>query len=202
MKKRISQGFYIIRKEKIELELSDIKSGYCMGGIGWKGVYMPEIKKEFLDKINKCSWFCNCGDDITNIDFDVKKAENAKKAVRSINSLNWENTCLDIRGNFTRYLFKNHRDIYNRDWNVVVENVKNNYLEPLVPEMEAKLSLKNIKGDIIDDVKFNLLTLFMLKYYSDYYRDEFWDKMLRIYLSGHLPCGWVGKYTGGKFVVY
>ena len=33
-------------------------------------------------------------------------------------------------------------------------------------------------------------------------QNEFFDRMLKIYLSGHLPCGWSGEYPEGKFFVY
>ena len=42
----------------------------------------------------------------------------------------------------------------------------------------------------------------MINFYSEYYKSDFFDKMLAIYLSGHLPCGWSGEYPEGRFFVY
>ena len=50
------------------------------------------------------------------------------------------------------------------------------------------------------------------KYDKDFLDDENWFVLLSdaqkgicipaIYEAGHLPCGWLGKYPGGKFKIY
>lgn len=119
-----------------------------------------------------------------------------------INSIKWENTCLEASGDFTEFLSRNHKDIFNKNWNVVVRRIKSKYMNEIQAKVELNWKDEKTKQRVIDDVQFNILTLFMIDYYSDYYQSEFFDRMLKIYLSGHLPCSWSGEYPEGKFIVY
>ena len=57
--------------------------------------------------------------------------------------------------------------------------------------------------EIINMVRFCVLHIVM----ADAYRsivpvDAFSEKLLKIYESGHLPCGWSGKKDKGTFYIY
>ena len=80
--------------------------------------------------------------------------------------------------------------------------IKSEYMNEIQTKVGINWKDEKTKQRVIDDVKFNILTLFMIDYYSDYYQSEFFDRMLKIYLAGHLPCGWSGEYPEGKFFVY
>lgn len=164
---------------------------------------MLGLKEDFLTAINGCQWFKHCGNEWKDeIDFKVKRIKTIENASNSISSLKWENLCLKKDGDFTAYLFLNHRDLYCEFWNDMVDRIKKNYLVSLSETMEAKLQDNGLGGYALSNVEYNVLELFMLNYYSDYYKDEFYEKMLKIYLSGHLPCGWVGSLKTGTFLVY
>ena len=72
----------------------------------------------------------------------------------------------------------------------------------IIAKIERNWKNEKSRQGILDDVPFNIITLFMLDFYSECFKSEFFDKMLAIYLSGHLPCGWSGEYPDGKFFVY
>lgn len=62
---------------------------------------------------------------------------------------------------------------------------------------------KNLRGELYKtDKTEKIREKSMLNYYSDYYKDEFYEKMLKIYLSGRLPCGRTGSLKNGMFLVY
>lgn len=121
---------------------------------------------------------------------------------KNINSIKWENLCLERRGDFTEYLLKNHKAKYNKYWNVEVRMIKEKYISKISEKIGIALQDNDLSIDVLDDIKMNILSIFMLEYYSEYYSSEFYNKMLEIYLAGHLPCGWSGKYPDGKFIVY
>ena len=52
--------------------------------------------------------------------------------------------------------------------------------------------------EFLDDIKFNLLAIFMSDIHSTFYSDEFFIQLLEVYWSGHFPCGWHGKYPSGR----
>lgn len=109
---------------------------------------------------------------------------------------------MDKKGDFTTYLFKNHKAEYNKYWNDEVETIKEQYLSKITEKVNMALINSGLSVDILDDINMNLLSIFMLEYYSEYYSCDFYNKMLKIYLAGHLPCGWIGEYPDGKFIVY
>ena len=164
-------------------------------------VYMVELKSEFVENVANCHWFSRCGmrDEFS---FEVDYLDEAECVEQYIASSKWENVCLEKRGDFTSYLSLNYREEYRKSWNVLVREVKEKFFPSVLDKVQCSLREKDLPLSCVDDIKFNLLNLFMFNFYSDYYKDEFWDNMLAIYLAGHLPCGWSGKFPEGKFIVY
>lgn len=160
-----------------------------------------EISNEFLKLIMDCDLLSRCGEK-DDLGFDVEYVDSETKAKKMINSIKWENTYLEVRGDFTEFLSRNHKDIFNKNWNIVIRQIKSEYMNEIQTKVGINWKDEKTKQRVIDDVKFNILTLFMIDYYSDYYQSEFFDRMFKIYLAGHLPCGWSGEYPEGKFFVY
>lgn len=162
-----------------------------------------EIKKDFLDKLNNCRWLEQCGIKPNNIyDFEIEFIDDVKYAVESVNSEQWEDVCLEKQGDLSAYLALHHQNEYNKYWNEEVGIIKERYFPLIIKNVNKAIQEKGLHQDIIEDIKFNLITLFMGNFYSNYYVDEFLENMLCIYLSGHLPCGWIGESKSGKFLVY
>lgn len=160
-----------------------------------------EISREFIKLIMDCELLSRCGmkDDF---EFDVEYVDLEAKAAKIIKGLKWENTCLEVSGDFTEFLSRNYKELYNKNWNVVVEQIKSEYMTEIKSKVERNWANEKSRQGILDDVQFNIITLFILNFYSEYYKSDFFDKMLAIYLSGHLPCGWSGEYPEGRFLVY
>jgi len=160
-----------------------------------------EIKESFIKLIMECDWLRNCGRE-SDLGFEVEYVKSRSKVEKLIKGIKWENVCLETGGDFTEFLHKNHKEDYNRYWNEIVVRVKKEYIIIISEAIEIALVEFKDKDSIMSDIKFNLVTLFMLNFYSEYYSSDFYNKMLSIYLSGHLPCGWSGNYPEGKFIVY
>lgn len=160
-----------------------------------------EIKESFINQIMKCSWLENCGKE-GNFGFEVEYIKSQSKIKNLINGIKWENVCLEENGDFTAFLHMNHKEDYNKYWNEMVVKIKKEYISAISESLEIALDEFKGKDSIMVDIKANLVILFMLNFYSEYYNSDFYDKMLEIYLSGHLPCGWSGNYPEGKFIVY
>ncbi len=159
------------------------------------------LRKEFIETIFNCQWLQRCGQ-TDNLEFDVEYLKNIRDVERNINSTKWENLCLDRMGDFTTYLQKNHKAEYNKYWNDGVRMIKEQYISKLSEKVNFILTNSDLSVDILDDIKMNILSIFMLEYYAKYYSSDFYTKMFKIYLAGHLPCGWFGEYPNGKFIVY
>lgn len=118
----------------------------------------------------------------------------------SIQSYKWENICLDKKGDFSSAILLNYEEQYS----LIGEECEKVQKEVLAfsKRFTAGLKKKGIRfgGIVLSDVKFNVGTLFLVNHYSEYYiPDVFFEQMLEIYLSGHLPCGWSGGQKKWNF---
>lgn len=159
-----------------------------------------KLRDDFIKKIIDCNWFDMCGIK-EEFHFPVEYINRTKEIEKNINSIKWENKCLDEIGNLTSFLFQNHKEHYNRYWNEEIREIKKTYIPVVIEKITPKLSINGFPLCVLDDIKMNLLSIIMVEIYSDYYSSEFYDEMLIIYISGHLPCGWRGNIDG-KFIVY
>lgn len=75
--------------------------------------------------------------------------------------------------------------------------------EELLPPLIQKLQDNNICQEIIDDTSWLFMNILMHDYYYEFgHQSDLLNKVLMIWQSGHLPCGYSGKYPYGKLRVY
>ncbi len=152
------------------------------------------IKPEFFEQLVSCDWFCNCGDK-TFDQFEVYIEESREMAIARLNSLVRENACLEKENKL-----RNAMSEVPCGWNHVVKEVKQSgYIGKVSKRIKSGLKRKGILGEEeLVTIRSDVLFLFLANYFSAYYTDTFYEQMLQIYLSGHLPCGYEWK----KFRVY
>ena len=160
------------------------------------------FKNEFIEAINSCPWLKNCGVcSCLELGFEIVLIPDRQEVVKRIAERKWEDLCLRKQGDLTAFLCVHCKDEY-QQWNNIVDIVKEKYMDPVIQEIKSALNQIGLNESVLPNVQWDILSLFMASYYSDYYSDEFYEKMLRIYLSGHMPCGWTGGLKDGKFLVY
>ena len=75
-----------------------------------------------------------------------------------------------------------------------------------MPGIEEKLKQAIVKYSlpekVFSNVQYNVLITFICDFYSEQYHSEFYERMLEIYLSGHLPCGYKGRFQKGSIIIY
>ena len=161
-----------------------------------------ELKQDIIEKMVNCNWFENCGNQKFD-GFEVVFMKDRQEAVERISSLKWERVCLQKSNDVTVYLHKNYTEQYQK-WNDVVDEIKAIYLDEIMKKVTIGLTKKELLlNAVLNDVTYNIVTLLVLNYYSEYYTmDLFRQHMLELYMCGYLPCGWFGGLKEGKFKVY
>lgn len=163
-----------------------------------------EINKEFIERLYNIPWFHNCDEDIKDLGIKVSSKE---EAIKRNSSTKWANTVMGFQGDLTVKLSKrqlSHDGDEYKLWNGLANECKSIYTPKLDEIWAAKLELADLNTkEIINMVRFCVLAIIM----SDAYRnivpvDTFFENLLKIYESGHLPCGWSGKKDKGTFYVY
>lgn len=96
-------------------------------------------------------------ENMINLDFlshsDEIKTEyvlvkNVMAAEKSMNSLKWENLCLDRIGDVSSALSKHHKTAYN-SWNDLVDEAK----RTILPLVEKKLDILILEGNLLEEMK-------------------------------------------------
>lgn len=161
-----------------------------------------DLDHELTESLLRFDWFSRCGDEISAQ--GVEKARTVSSVKKTIQSTRYENVVLEHQGGFTTALFTSYRQEYNKWWNALVDQFKTQCLPPLKDIWESRLEPLGLNEPyVLNDLSFNVLSASVIGAYRDCLpMPEFYQKMLEIYKSGHLICGWKGKKENGSFIVY
>ena len=166
-----------------------------------------EIDKEVAERLLSCNWLANCGIKGEIPGLRCEWETDKETVIKYINSnkfqYTWGNICLEEENEITSFLAANHRDEYNKSWNQFVEEVNEIVLPQIVPAITERIErLELPRKAVIDDIEFNVIGMAVTSYYKEYVRSPFFDNLLDIYCSGHLPYGWRGRHPRGVIRVY
>lgn len=124
------------------------------------------------------------------------------KASKSMNSLKWENLCIDQIGDFKTYLSKNYSKEYNENWNKFVSELKEKLYPSVLRELDMLVSENILLEDMKSQILFDIINIGMCKCYAKFETSQFYKALYDIYLAGYIPCGWFGKFPIGEILVY
>lgn len=141
-----------------------------------------------FDRLLENKWFSNCGNEV-NVLFRVKYVSYKEEAISLINSIEWENTCLKKKSDLTSAL-SNNNIVTARRYNNTVNEVKRKCINALEKDIETGCENMGFPRIVKDDIKMNILSLFIYIVYQKYYHDDFFYNLCEIYLQGNLPCGY------------
>ena len=158
------------------------------------------INKEITKEFENCNWFSNCGKRQMIEDVSLLYVDKNCDIEKLFLSQNYETAIYEAQGDLSSFLFIHHREEF-REWNKLVEQVKIKVFPLILPNIVDSITSNNLPDTILPYVQYNLLMIIMASCYSQFYKSYFFMGLERIYLSGHLPCGWEGDYPQGSFMV-
>lgn len=120
--------------------------------------------------------------------------------LKKVNST-WDNVRLQIRNQLTSTLHENWREEY-RQWNNITMEAKLLLKEGVLRNISTFIQENKLNNCIYESVEWDLLTALMEYAYSTYVKPGFHTELLEIYNSGHIPCGWKGKWPQGSLLVF
>ncbi len=131
----------------------------------------------------------------------VLQIESWSEAIERIETLEWENYCLEHKNHLTESLFLKERAIF-QGWNKVVRAIKPKMITAIGAQVEALRKANELPKVFLDTVEWDILTALLEEQYSQYVPRYFYTDMLQWYLKGYFPCGYDGDYPNGRFIVY
>ena len=161
------------------------------------------LDKGIKDRLLKIYWLSNCGKlDNLDLTFGYTYIKNIKEIEKMLDGVKWGNTCMDARNDLTEYMSLHHSDKYHC-WNAMVDEATNDIISEVYQVVVEKCRDLQIPEKMVVNIRSNIVNIALTYSYKEYYESAFYDDMLKIYESGHLPCGWLGgKYPNGKFKIF
>ena len=153
--------------------------------------------QQLVTELLELNWFEKCGikEEIQNIDIEYVKDK--KTFEKKVSGLNWENKLLSKAGDMSEYI-GNLDEKYLDESNEKVEYYRENYIPPLENVLQNRLKKFELTEIVLPITRYIIMIMLKAKHFSKLYTDTFWDQILEIYKSGHIPCG----YKKGVFLVY
>lgn len=165
------------------------------------------IMKNYEEKLLKIDWFSKMGEkDFNNLECFPIRFEclnNQFEMEKKMSSQRWENKTLEEQNIIMRYLYVNSHE-NRKNWNSYVEEAKA-FIDKVLMVEWRKFQVENgVSEDFISSVKWDVMHFILYSKFSEEIDGipTFFLDLIRIYESGHIPCGWSGKMDKGFLFVY
>lgn len=154
-----------------------------------------------INQMLLCEWFSHCGEEVSITNLDYIYVEKSTMVSKSYNLSKFENVIYSAQGDMTSFLCVNFRTEF-REWNTLVSQIKAEIFPTLIPNVRDKFSNLGLAEELFSIIEYSVLLIIMSSAYKTCYCSSFFDNMKKIYLSGHIPCGWAGEYPSGCFNIH
>jgi hypothetical protein len=140
-------------------------------------------------------------------DFPVSYAKTREAALIAFNSELWADAKTEAQGDLTGYLSKHHYDSYGGSWNRLArqsrELVERTISAKLTAALERTAWPTEMIQPILVDVNRAALEISYRRKFPK--APVFFERLLRVYEEGRLPCGWNGdlsQWPAGNVIVF
>jgi hypothetical protein len=166
-----------------------------------------EPDNEIYMKMNEIKWFVRCGMKPPNdLPFQLQQVTDVNIAIENALDPNWQDAGTAAQGELTGYLARTDYDVYGTSWNrlgdIIEEQIQKETM-PKVNEALSRMAAENLSNVVLLDLNRIALHSAYKKRFKKV--PDFYERLLKVYESGHLPCGWIGDldlWPEGKLIVY
>jgi hypothetical protein len=162
---------------------------------------LDSIYEEFV----AVSWFAKCGlpDGLPS---DVMREESRDNARARLLSSLWEDVRTEAQGDLTGFLAKHHYDSYGGHWNRLARESRTRLDKSVKHLLQSRLSAVGL-AEFESEVLLDLNRAAMEASYRICFpkAPSFFSRLLDVYRSGHLPCGWtdtLDRWPVGRLLAY
>ncbi|MBF0786849.1 MULTISPECIES: hypothetical protein [unclassified Streptococcus] len=122
-----------------------------------------------------------------------------KEGEKRINSIEWENFCLDLRNDMLFQFKLSYSPESAKGWNQFARH----YREEFSSSIKDFLRTQFFSEETVISIGFDMGNVIIYKSIQQEYgfSFQFYEEMYNIYKSGYIPVGYEGAYPNGKMVV-
>jgi len=161
---------------------------------------IESVDRGALLELAQAALFGHCGEPVA-ADLGIQLPQATWVIARdAILKPEWADLRQEVVGDMTSHLTVKHPRVFQGVWNKLVREAKQT-VEPLVASAAARIP-EAVRASILDDVRADLVMGVMERTYAAFGVPEFHRALWRVYVAGHLPCGWVGAIESGRPMVF
>ncbi len=160
---------------------------------------------KLIEDLRAVEWFANVGQPAQENE-RVVFVKDWNEAMTAFTSESFDNAKLEAQNLMSRLYDQKHSS----GWNELID-----VLKPIVVSLvNEKISLAKAKGRCPNNLPNSILNLLLAVFYTECRESlpeiEYYEEILRWYLAGHFPCGWLGdvpedfehSFQFGKLMVF
>ena len=159
----------------------------------------PQLKFA-LQRLEEANWFTHVGEPTTIK--DAVQVKSCKQAEEYFTSEDWQDTTLEAANRLSAACMRLHPKWSAKRWDELVTKIKD-FTEPLIEGKITRLMREQDFTQVLEDwVKWDILAYCKEQEFSGELASGFFSRLGDIYIAGHYPCGWIGKYPLGELVIF
>jgi len=167
-----------------------------------------KLDPNFYNYLQGISWFSNCGLQVaTEVGCPVIWLSTKEEAQAALESNPWTDARTEAQGDLTGYLAKYQYSSYGGHWNNLAKESRAKLEKELMPSIRERLQILGFGDSVASSVLLDLNRAALEATYRKAFSKvpSFFEKLLKVYENGHLPCGWEGQIINwpvGTVVAY
>lgn len=143
-------------------------------------------------------WLSTIGQEpYPQFEFPVTYVESLEVALESFNSESWADVKTEAQGDLTGYLSKHHHDSYGGYWNSLARQSRALLEQAVFLKLTATLERVGLSTEMYQVILVDLNRAALEISYRRKFPAApfFFERLLRVYEAGRLPCGWNGSLS-------
>lgn len=148
--------------------------------------------------LEQVSWLSTVGQEPQpQFEFRVTYAGSRDAALNAFNSDVWGDAKTEAQGDLTGYLSKHHYHAYGGHWNALAKQSRALVEKAISSKVANALNEKDLPAEMLPAILVDLNRAALEIAYRKKFpkAPAFFERLLRIYEAGRLPCGWTGTMS-------
>lgn len=149
-------------------------------------------------RLSAIKWFANVGKPLESFK-NINQLSSIFEVGEHLGSAIWENTTLEAANEISGFLVNKHSSLF-QHWNIIACEARNYYKKNIAD----LVYINGIDNKLLNQCVGWDITHFLIEdYYKTVLKEPlFFECLLKVYESGHLPCGWQGCWPKGNLIIY
>ncbi len=147
--------------------------------------YLKPFDPQVLERVASIPWLSEVGQPFAGSGF--QRTTDEREAVRLITAPEWDDFRLEMRNEMTGFLAKRWSQNYT-EWNNSAKALRGFWDTQILSSVQAAVAQRRLPAEVLDDIRWDVVTYLQEEAFRQCQPPRFFNRLIRIYEQGHLPC--------------